>query len=43
MDYRFVGEQLGDGEDLATRNRGIIIHCENPKKIGIDQNFPVSI
>lgn len=43
MDYRFVGEQLGDGEAWATRNSGIMIHCEDPKQIGIDQKFPVSI
>lgn len=43
MDYRFVGKQLGDGEAWANRNSGIMIHCEDPKEIGLDQNFPVSI
>ncbi len=43
MDYRFVGEQLGDGEGWAKRNSGIMIHCEDPKNIGLDQNFPISI
>ena len=43
MDYRFTGEQLSDGAGWATRNSGIMIHCEDPNKIGLNQNFPVSI
>lgn len=43
MDYRFLGEQIADGEAWATRNSGIMIHCEDPMKIGLDQSFPVSI
>lgn len=43
MDYRFTGEQLSDGASWATRNSGVMIHCEDPNLIGLDQNFPVSI
>jgi hypothetical protein len=43
MDYRFTGKQLSDGAGWANRNSGIMIHCEDPEKIGISQNFPVSI
>ncbi|MEP1490340.1 MAG: DUF1080 domain-containing protein [Algibacter sp.] len=43
MDYRFTGEQLSDGAGWANRNSGIMIHCEDPRNIGLDQNFPVSI
>lgn len=43
MDYRFTGEQLSDGAAWANRNSGIMIHCEDPVKIGLDQNFPVCI
>ncbi|TXG38493.1 DUF1080 domain-containing protein [Seonamhaeicola maritimus] len=43
MDYRFTGDQLSDGAGWANRNSGIMIHCEDPMKIGLDQNFPVSI
>lgn len=43
MDYRFTGEQLPDGAAWANRNSGIMIHCEDPNKIGLDQSFPVSI
>ncbi|WP_298532861.1 DUF1080 domain-containing protein [uncultured Algibacter sp.] len=43
MKYRFTGNQLSDGAAWANRNSGIMIHCEDPNKIGLDQNFPVSI
>ncbi|WP_242130671.1 3-keto-disaccharide hydrolase [Aestuariivivens marinum] len=43
MQYRFTGEQLKGGAGWATRNSGIMVHCEDPKNIGLNQNFPVSI
>ena len=43
MQYRFTGEQIKDGAGWATRNSGVMIHCEDPKNIGLNQNFPVSI
>ena len=43
MQYRFTGEQIKDGAGWATRNSGVMVHCEDPKNIGIDQDFPVSI
>lgn len=43
MDYRFTGNQLADGAGWANRNSGVMIHCEDPMKIGLNQNFPVSI
>ena len=43
MQYRFTGNQIKDGAAWATRNSGVMIHCEDPKNIGINQNFPVSI
>jgi hypothetical protein len=43
MDYRFTGNQLSDGAGWANRNSGIMFHCEDPNKIGLDQNFPVSV
>ncbi|GAA3596374.1 DUF1080 domain-containing protein [Flavivirga amylovorans] len=43
LQYRFTGKQLSDGQSWATANSGVMIHCEDPKKIGLDQNFPVSI
>lgn len=43
LQYRFIGKQLSDGPSWATANSGVMIHCEDPKNIGLDQNFPVSI
>ena len=43
MDYRFTGEQLPDGAAWAKRNSGIMIHSEDPHKMGLEQHFPVSI
>lgn len=43
MQYRFTGNQLKGGAGWATRNSGVMVHCEDPKNIGLNQNFPVSI
>ncbi len=43
MDYRFTGAQILGGRPWALRNSGIMIHCEDPKNMELDQNFPVSI
>lgn len=43
MEYRFLGEQVKGGESWAKRNSGIMIHCEDPKNMAINQKFPVCI
>ncbi len=43
IQYRFTGNQLKDGPGWATRNSGVMIHCEDPKEIGKDQKFPMCI
>jgi len=43
VEYRFVGEQVPGGPGWAKRNSGIMIHCQDPKTMGKDQKFPVSI
>ncbi|MBA4851853.1 DUF1080 domain-containing protein [Emticicia sp. BO119] len=42
-EYRFVGDQAKDGPGWATRNSGIMIHCQAPETMGKDQDFPISI
>ncbi len=42
-EYRFVGQQCAGGPGWAIRNSGLMLHCENPKEMLIDQEFPVSI
>jgi len=43
LDYRFLDDQVADGEAWAYKNSGVMIHCEDPKNIGLEQGFPVSI
>lgn len=41
--YRFVGEQMTNGPAWAIRNNGLMLHCQDPKTIGLDQDFPISL
>ncbi len=43
VEYRFVGDQCKGGEGWATRNSGAMLHCQDPKTMRKDQDFPVSI
>lgn len=42
-EYRFIGEQCPGGPGWAKRNSGIMLHCQDPKTMTKDQEFPVSI
>lgn len=43
IEYRFVGEQPPRSPGWAYRNNGIMIHCQDPKTMDVDQSYPVSI
>lgn len=43
MEYRFVGDQVPGAPGWAFRNNGIMIHCQDPQSMALEQNFPVSI
>lgn len=43
VEYRFTGEQCPGGPGWATRNSGVMIHCQDPATMREDQDFPVSI
>ncbi len=43
VEYRFVGEQCSGGPGWAIRNSGMMLHCEDPKLMTVDQDFPTSI
>ena len=43
LEYRFVGEQCKEGPGWATRNSGVMLHCQDPKSMTKEQDFPVSI
>ncbi len=42
LEYRFTGKQMPDGPGWAFENSGIMIHCQDPKTMRKDQDFPVS-
>ncbi len=43
VEYRFVGEQHPGGPGWAWRNSGVMLHCQDPESMTVDQHFPVSI
>ena len=43
VEYRFVGGQTKGGPGWAVRNSGAMLHCQDPKTMTKDQEFPVSI
>jgi hypothetical protein len=43
IEYRFVNEQASGGEGWAIRNSGAMLHCQDPRTIGLNQDFPISI
>ena len=43
LEYRFLGEQAKGGPGWATRNSGVMFHCESPQSMRKEQDFPVSI
>jgi len=43
VEYRFVGSQCPGGPGWALRNSGIMLHCQDPKTMGKEQDFPISI
>jgi hypothetical protein len=42
-EFRFTGEQLPGGPEWAYRNNGLMLHCQPPETMDLDQNFPNSI
>ena len=41
--YRFVGEQMPEGPGWAFRNNGLMLHCQSPQSMGLQQDFPISL
>ncbi len=42
-EYRFVGDQVAGGPGWARRNSGVMLHCQDPETMDVNQKFPVSI
>jgi hypothetical protein len=43
LQYRFVGAQVPGGPGWARRNSGVMIHCQDPETMELDQDFPISL
>lgn len=43
VEYRFTGDQAPKGPGWAVRNSGAMLHCQDPKTMHVDQDFPISI
>ncbi len=43
LQYRFIGEQVKDGQEWAKKNSGVMIHSQSPESMGLNQGFPVSL
>jgi hypothetical protein len=43
IEYKFFGEQCNEGPGWAFRNSGAMLHCQDPKTMHKDQDFPISI
>jgi hypothetical protein len=44
VEYRFVGEQAAHGPGAwARRNSGVMLHSQDPRTMGLLQDFPISI
>lgn len=43
LQYRFLGKQVEGGQPWATKNSGIMIHCQSPESMLIKQGFPMSL
>lgn len=43
VEYRFFEPQAKNGPQWARENSGIMIHCQPPETMGINQDFPISI
>src|SRR5690625_118210 len=43
LEYRFTGKQVPGAPKWAVENNGIMLHCQDPETMRIDQDFPVSL
>ena len=43
MEYKFFGQQAEEGPGWAWRNSGIMVHCQDPGSMTLEQDFPRSI
>lgn len=42
-DYRFYGDQVKGGPGWAYLNNGLMLHCQSPESMALNQDYPISI
>lgn len=42
-EYRFYGKQISDGPGWAYLNNGLMLHCQSPESMTLEQDYPISI
>ena len=42
-EYRFYGNQISDGPGWAYMNNGLMLHCQSPESMTVEQDYPISI
>lgn len=43
IEYRFTGTQVTGGPNWAYKNSGVMLHCQSPESMTINQDFPISL
>lgn len=43
VEYRFYGKQVSDGPGWAYLNNGIMLACQSPESMMLNQDYPISI
>ena len=43
LTYRIFGDQVEGGENWAQKNSGVMIHCQAPNTMELNQSFPVCL
>lgn len=43
LEYRFTNQNAANAPDWTKNNSGVMFHCQDPKTMGVDQDFPISI
>ncbi len=43
VEYRFDGQWMSDAPSWTELNSGIMLHCQSPLSLSLDQEFPVSL
>lgn len=43
VQYRFMDKQAKNGPEWGWKNSGVMLHCQSPESMGLNQDFPISL